>query len=112
MTERLLSLGQILHGNMHIHSDQNTLTFVHAESQEIVLQANSGATHDNIFWVDTQIVSGDALTAFSTIHSDDYETWHRRLGHPSDQVLIKFKTKTQNIPSDLFIPKESLICRG
>ena len=97
---------------MRIYGDQNTLTFVHAESKEIVLQANSNLIHENLFWVDTQIVSWTALTAFSTIHADDYETWHRRLGHPSDQVLIKFKTKTQNIPSDLFIPKESLICRG
>jgi len=112
MTERLLSMGQLLHGNLHVHGDQNTLTFVHAESKEIVLEANSGPIHENLFWVDTQIVSGTALTVFSTINADDYETWHRRLGHPSDQVLIKFKTKTQNFPSDLSIPKESPICKG
>jgi len=112
MTERLLSLGQILRGNLRVYGDENTLTFTHVELKEIVLQANSGTIHENIYWVDTQIVSGNALTVFSTIHADDYETWHRRLGHPSDQVLIKFKTKTQNFPSDLFIPKESPICKG
>jgi len=112
MSERLLSMGQLLHGNLRVHSDQNTLTFEDAESKEIVLQANSSLIHPNLFWVDSQIVSGTALTAFSTIHADDYETWHRRLGHPSDQVLIKFKTKTKNLPSDLFIPKELPICKG
>jgi len=77
-------MGQLLHGNLQIHGDQNTLNFVDAESLELVLQANSSLIHQNLFWVDTQIVSGTALTMFSAIHADDYETWHRCIGHPSD----------------------------
>ena len=98
--------------NLCIHGDQNTLNFVDAESQELVLQANSGKIHQNLFLVNTKIVLGNELTVFSTIYADDHKTWHQWLEHPSDQVLIKFKTKTQNFPWDLFIPKELPTCEG
>jgi hypothetical protein len=111
--ERLLSMGQILHGNLCINGDQNTLTFAHAESGNVVLHANnSDFLHPNIYWVDTHIVNGSDLTALSSIHEESYDLWHRRLGHPSDQVLVKFKSKTKNFPSDLRILKESPICEG
>jgi len=102
MRERLLSMGQILHGNLRISGDANTLTFAHAESGNVVLQANnSNFMHPNIYWVDTRIVNGSDLTALSTMHEDSYDLWHRRLGHPSDQVLVKFKSRTKNFPSNL-----------
>ena len=100
--ERLLSMGQILHGNLCINGDQNTLTFAHAESRNVVLHANnSDFLHPNIYWVDTHIVNRSDLTALSSIHEESYDLWHRHLGHPSDQVLVKFKSKTKNFPSDL-----------
>jgi hypothetical protein len=75
--ERLLSMGQILHGNTHISSDKNTLTFTHAETENVVLQANnSDFLHPNIYWVDTHIVNRSDLTALSSIHKDSYDLWH------------------------------------
>ena len=113
MPERLLSMGQILHGNTRINGDKNTLTFTNAENGNVVLHAkNSNFMQPHIYWVDTRIVNGSDLTALSSIHEDSYDLWHRRLGHPSDQVLVKFKSKTKNFPSDLRIPKESHICEG
>jgi len=112
MAQRLLSMGQILRGNLCIYGDQNTLTFAHVESKEIMLRTNSTSILENIFWVDTQIITGSALIALSTIHEDSYETWHRRLGHPSDQVFTKFKTQTKHFPSDLTVPPELPICKG
>jgi hypothetical protein len=53
MKEHLLSMGQILHSNLRISGDENTLTFIHAETKNIVLQANnSNFMHPNIYWVD------------------------------------------------------------
>ena len=69
--------------------------------------------HQNIYWVDTQIVTGSDLTAFATMHDDDYTTWHQRLGHPSDQVLSKFKSKTKNFPQSFTVPcKSPVSCEG
>jgi len=114
LSDRLLSLGQILHGNLCIYGDENTLTFSDVKSKRVVLKACSGLLHQNIYWVDTHIITGNALYAFSSMHDDSYQTWHRRLGHPSDQVLTKFKSQTRNFPQSLKIPKseELPICEG
>ena len=112
MTARLMSMGQVLRSKLCIYGDENTLTFMHAESNEIVLLAKSNLIHENIFWVDTQIITGQSLTALNAINDDSYDLWHQRLGHPSDQVLIKFKTKTRNFPSNLTIPHNPPICEG
>ena len=105
-------MGQILHGNLCVYGDKNTLTFSHVDTKDVVLVANPNYIHENIYWVDTQIVTDKVLFALGSIHGDSYEMWHQHLGHPSDQVLEKFKTKTRNFPSDLKIPKESPICEG
>jgi len=111
LKEQLLSMGQLLHSNLCIYSDRNTLTFSNVESTETMLTArNSIVIHQNIYWVDTQIVTGSDLTAFITIHNDAYTTWHQHLGH---QVLSKFKLKTKNFPQSFTVPKKSPIpCEG
>jgi len=105
-------MGQVLRSKLCIYGDENTLTFMHAESNEIVLLAKSNLIHENIYWVDTQIITGKTLTAFNAINNDSYDLWHQHLGHPSDQVLIKFKTQIRNFPSDLKIPHNPPICEG
>ena len=70
-------MGQILHGNTRITGDENTLTFTHADTGNVVLHANnSDRIHPNIYWVDTRIVNGSDLTALSSIHEDSYNLWH------------------------------------
>ena len=101
ITEHLFSMGQILHGNLCAYGDQNILTFAHIDTKDVVFTANSNEIHENIYWVDTQIVTDKALFALGSIHGDSYKMWHQHLEHPSDQVLEKFKTKTRNFPSDL-----------
>ena len=112
MTEWLLFMGQILCGNLYIYDDKNTLTFSHIDTMDIVLVANTNKIYENIYWVDTQIVTNNALFALGSIHENSYEMWHWCLRHLSDQILEKFKTKTRNFPSDLKISKESPICEG
>ena len=109
---RLLSMGQLLHGKLCLYGEENTLTFTHVESNNVAIVARSNLIHENIYWVDTQIVSGSDLTALSSIHEDSYDLWHRRLGHPSSQVLDKFKSHTNNFPIDIQIPKNKPLCEG
>ena len=93
MTEHLLSMGQILHDNLCAYGDQNILTFAHIDTKDVVLTANSNEIHENIYWVDTQIVTDKALFALESIHENSYKMWHQHLEHPFDQVLEKFQNK-------------------
>ena len=76
MTKWLLSMGQILYGNLYIYDDKNTLTFSHIDTMNVVFVANTNKIYENIYWVDTQIVTNNALFALGSIHENSYEIWH------------------------------------
>jgi len=110
---RLMSMGQLLKGNMRVQGDEKSLTFLSKGTNTVMLEAAPKLLQsDTIYWVDSKIVSGGDLIAHQSVHRDDYELWHRRLGHPSHQVLEKLGNNTNNFPSKLRIPKETQICEG
>ena len=67
---------------------------------------------DTIYWVNLKVLSGEELTAHKSMHRDDYDLWHRRLGHPGKQVFEKFKSSTRNFPKLIEIPKNPPVCEG
>jgi len=99
---RLMSMGQLLKGNMRVQGDEKSLTFLSKGNNAVMLRAAPKLLQsDTIYWVDSKIVSGGDLIAHQSVHRDDYELWHRRLGHPSHQVLEKLGNNTNNFPSKL-----------
>ena len=47
-----------------------------------------------------------------SMYRDDYDLWHRQLGHPGKQVFEKFESSTQNFPKSIEIPKNLPVCEG
>ena len=46
------------------------------------------------------------------MHRDDYDLWHRCLGHPGKQVFEKFESSTRNFPKSIEISKNPPVCEG
>jgi hypothetical protein len=63
---------------------------------------------DTIFWVVPQEIN---TATFATIYKVDYDIWHKRLGHPSKDVLKRAK-ELKDFPNDLVFPEHSPLCRG
>jgi len=67
---------------------------------------------DMIYWVNSVVLTGSELTAHKSVHRDDYDLWHRQLGHPGKQVFEKFESSTRNFPKSIEIPKSPPVCEG
>lgn len=109
---RLLSFGQLLQGNNSGSGDIHLLTFSDIQTNEKLLTALPHKVHvDTMFWVSSQIASGQSLITMKSVHADSYDLWHQHLGHPSMQVFEKFKVNSENFPS-IRVPKDTGICEG
>jgi len=106
----LMSMGQLLKGNMHLQGDEKALTFLDKMDNKALVKAVLNLLQsDTIYWVNSMIVTGEDLVALMSLYVSDYKIWHRRLRHPSDQVLDKLWDNSINFPSTLKIPKNPLV---
>jgi len=109
---RLLSMGLILKSNMHIKGDERTLRFVNAQTGAVKIVAVTKLFTNTIYWINSEILTGSELIAHKSLHRDDFDLWHRRLGHPGKQVFEKFESSTRNFPKSIEIPKNPPVCEG
>jgi len=73
----LLSMGQLLKGNMHIKGDEHTLEFIDAQTGKVKIVALTRMFTDTIYWVNSEVLTRSELTAHKSMHRDDYDLWHR-----------------------------------
>jgi len=76
-----------------------------------VLEARPHQPGQTIYWLDTNIVKNNRLINIANIHVADFDIWHKRLGHPSLDVLKRARG-LKNFPQSLDFPTEQPLCRG
>ena len=77
------------------------------------LQCKPLITGHTLYWLDATSVMVESQSAISTtIYKVDYDLMHRRLGHPSKEVLRHAKDNTQGFPEGITIPTNEGICPG
>jgi len=108
----LLSMGLLLKGNMQIKGDERTLEFIQAQTGKVKIVALTRLFTDTIYWVNSEVLTGSELTAHKSMHRDNYDLWHRRLGHPGKQVFEKFESSMRNFPRSIKVPKNPPVCEG
>ena len=106
---KLLSMESFLVNNNHeVHGNRFHVTFHDAKLHKPLLSTYLQNPRDTIYWVVPQPFN-EVSHAF--ICKVDYNIWHKRLGHPSKDVL-KHAKKLKDFPRDLVFPEHSLLCRG
>ena len=112
MDIRLLSMGQHMQNGHEVHGNKDSIYFSDKRTKKRVMMAENLPFMKTIYLVHSRILTGEELKSVPLVYSVDFDTWHRRMGHPSNQVLDKMRTNTQNFPSDLRVPKDHSPCRG
>jgi Integrase core domain len=68
---------------------------------------------DTIYWLEA--CTSDKHRHFTmptTIYKVDYDLMHKRMGHPSMDVLCNAKNHTKGFPNDIIYPEETPLCWG
>jgi len=109
LSMRLLSLGVFLRGGLQLNGNTERISLLQ-DGQEFLtfLPRWDGAT---IFIIRTYLGAKPSIRAAEQIFHPDFETYHRRFAHPSNDVLHKIGKYTYGLPSQIQIP-ENHICPG
>src|SRR6201984_1837554 len=109
LTTRLLSLGEFLQQGLSVSGDAWRISI--QKRYQVVLQCAPLVQGQTVYWLDASVSDVDTSKAHN-IYSVDYDLMHKRLGHPSKDVLTHAKNKTKGFPKDLIIPTKPHVCPG
>jgi Integrase core domain/GAG-pre-integrase domain len=108
ITQRILSLGEFLDQGMHVYGDAHMMTLILPKSLTLVFQCSPLYSGEKLFWLRASSVT---LTSLNLVVVEDYELMHRRLGHPSKEVMQRALQNTRGFPKVDF-PRCETICPG
>jgi len=109
LSMRLLSLGVFLRGGLQLNGNSERISLLQ-DGQEFLtfLPRWDGAT---IFIIRTYLGAKPSIRAAEQIFHPNFEIYHQRFAHPSNDVLHKIGKYTNGLPSQIQIP-ENHICPG
>src|ERR1700744_3657853 len=111
MTTRLLSMGEFLQQGMRVNGDSNQISLW--DQIHLFIQCKPLITGQTLYWLDATSIMVETQSADSaTIYKVDYDLMHRRLGHPSKEVLRRAKDHTKGFPDGILIPTNEGLCPG
>ncbi|KAL7284521.1 hypothetical protein ACG7TL_001812 [Trametes sanguinea] len=106
---RLLSMGEFLRDGMRVSGTAERISIFEANGRPFMV-FHPRRPDDTIFVVQS-LPAKEAMSIFPTVCKIDYQTMHRRLGHPSKDVLRHAREHIADFPTIKF-PKEEPLCRG
>jgi GAG-pre-integrase domain len=113
ITSRLLSLGDFLQQGILCYGSSKQITLVTKNARTPLMQCVPHKIGDTIYWLEMCTSNKHGHFAMpTTIYKVDYDLMHKRMGHPSMDVLRKAKDHTKGFPNDITYPEETPLCRG
>ena len=110
LSSRLLSLGVFLRRSGFTTKGDNQHIAVLQDGQEFIT-FHPRNVYSTVYTINTYLGAKPSIRATEEIFLPDYETYHRRLAHPSKEVLQKAEKYVKGFPSNIQIPHQH-ICPG
>ena len=113
LTVRLLSMGVFLQKQNHIVGFANHIHIINQEGNTVISCMPWHKHEETIYWAFTHIENPESLMDITvSMHTADYQIWHRCLGHMSEQALFKIPSNTIDSPSKLLKCRNEPLCSG
>ena len=117
LSTRLLSIGEWLQQGCTLRGTKHKLAIM--QGSQISLSLYPRKPRSTIYILTAKLVKQTAeLASMSTIFAVDYDLMHRRMGHPSKDVLRQATRHTENFPPEVQFPggnsqsSDHPVCRG
>ena len=87
-TLRLISNGSLCKQGLIAKQDIDKISFHRKGSKNTVMEGFPTTTDDTLMWTTGKIVKPvNHHLMMTSINKIDYDIWHQRMGHPSQQIL-------------------------
>ena len=104
-------MGDFLQQGMHFSRNSQQITLSH-KIQPFV-QCKPLLVGQTLYWLDAATTLVEAQFVESpVVYQVDYDLMHRRLGHPSKEVLRRAKENTKGFPEGIKFPTTMGVCPG
>jgi hypothetical protein len=109
---RLLSMGVFLQQGLRVLGNSQHINLLRKNKK--IVQCKPLLHGQSLYWLDASIstLTESHIANQSALLNVDYDLMHRRLGHPSKEVLRRAKENTKGFPEGIIIPSSDVICPG
>jgi hypothetical protein len=114
LSHRLLSMGELLNSGYSIKGSKGIISLYDENNHKSGFTCTPIIPGITLYYFKAQIKHAAELSekAMNTIFTVTYDTWHKRLRHPSKEVIRNASNKVTGFPKELKIPTEIPICKG
>ena len=98
-------MGMFLQKQNHVIGYADQIHIISQNGKTLISSLAWKKLENTIYWVFSHIENSQSLleaNVATTVHVADYQIWHRRLGHMSDQALLKLPLCTKNLPNTIY----------
>ena len=111
LVSRLLSLGTFLQKGMFAAGAKHSIRVLKGSNRFLTFYPRHENNSIYVIYSLAAKDSEDLFSAIKSVYTNDYETMHRRLAHPSKDVLQKARKHLKDFP-EIEFPKEEHLCPG
>ena len=113
LTVLLLSMGMFLQKQNHVVGFADCIHIINQKGKTIISCMPWHKHEETVYWACTHIENPESLMDITvSMHTADYQIWHRHLGHMSEQALFKMPQNTKDFPSKLLKHRNEPLCSG
>src|SRR5487761_1184924 len=108
ISQRILSLGSFLREGLRVYGDLEKITLYISGKDIPVMQCVPLTGKGTIYWLMAEKAIRGTI---NKVFNEDYDLMHRRMGHPSKEVLRRAQDQTKGFPSIKY-PWDTPVCPG
>jgi hypothetical protein len=110
LTTRLISMGEFLQQGLRVSGDYCSISLL--SKHETIISCKPVFPGQTVYWLDASISDVEAKNVYPCVYSVDHNLMHKRLGHPSRDILQHSKDNTKGFPEGVTIPNKLPVCPG
>ena len=109
ISTRLLSMGEFLQQGLRVHGNAHEICLDY--KRDTLMTCKPLRDGQTTYWLDATISNVEKF-AEQNIYMVDYDLMHKRLGHPSKDVMSHARDQLNGFPKSVTIPSNSPVCPG
>jgi transposase InsO family protein len=103
-------MGEFLQQGLHVSGDYRSISLL--SKHETIISCKPVFPGQTVYWLDASVSDIEAKNVYPCVYSVDHNLMHKRLGHPSRDVLQHSKDNTKGFPEGVTIPSKLPVCPG
>jgi len=109
LSTRLLSMGEFLQQGLRVYGNAHEISLNY--KRDTLLTCQPLIDGQTTYWLNAKTTHVEEH-AHENIYLVDYDLMHRRLGHPSKDVMTHARRNVNGFPKSVTIPSQSPVCPG